>query len=226
MKSFKDTLSVVWLFWLGGPLSPQRAKSLRQWKNTGLQIQLIRLENVESLAARAGFKMHPAFKYLSANHKSDYLRSHLMARLGGFYSDVKPPPRYIRFHLQRFSNSSKLCAGHRELDISGISLFSPTEVRESWAKLAGNTHFAFKPGTDFANEWVSRVEKKMNEHAERLEKWGVVDPGRGPTDDEPLFRDYPIRWAELQGELFHQLQYDFDFPISLTLPRPSSRPYR
>jgi hypothetical protein len=35
------------------------------------------------------YPLHPAFKYLSYVHKSDYLRSYFMHFYGGGYADIK-----------------------------------------------------------------------------------------------------------------------------------------
>lgn len=219
------TTNTVWLLWMGGEITATRQKSIDKWRRKATSVQLVDLSDVHDLADTAGFTIHPCFKYLSANHKSDYLRSHLMLTVGGLYSDVKSPPRMIQRSLRKFLQSPSFFAGHPELDIGGISPQSPVYVRENWRLLAGNTHFAFKPGTDFAAEWVHRVELKMDEHGSSLANWGQINPGRGPVDNDSKFDDYPIRWSELQGELFHKLQFDFDFPATLSLPRPSSRAY-
>jgi hypothetical protein len=148
-----------------------------------------------------------------------------MWRFGGLYSDVKPPPKMIAFSLWRFFKTAHWFAGHGERDIGGISTQSSLEVRENWKRLAANGYFAFAPRSEFAEEWVKRVRTKMDYHLEELERWGHENTGRGPVLEDDIFEGYPIRWAELQGELFHQLQFEFCFPAKLWLPRPSSRPY-
>ena len=85
----------------------------------------------------------------------------------------------------------------------------------------GNGLFVVRPGTYFAVEWTARVTKVMDSHFETLDSLRSVNLGRGAQGTSDDLNDYPIRWSELQGEIFYQLQADFDFPGIPRMPPPS-----
>lgn len=206
-------------------MSPNRTRSLSLWRRRNLDLNFVDTETLNTMVHRGLVSLHPGFEYLSANHKSDYLRAQFMLNFGGLYTDLKPPPVGISFSLRvAAARKSSSFFGYRELSPGGVSARSAPEVRENWERLAGNGMFAFRKGSDFAEIWADRVEEVMDRHLPQLLR-GKENLGRGPTEGDPAFTNYPIRWAELQGELFHQLQHDTGYPANLILPHPRMNRY-
>ena len=216
---------IVWLFWFGGPLTQNREDSVRAWKKLNLDVRVLGEEDLERLEKTSLLHLPSAFRFLSANHKSDYLRSQFMWRYGGLYSDIKPPPKLIEAALWRLNSSETTFAGYREIGIHGVPKVCPPHVRKNWRRLAGNGHFYFRAGSKFAFQWMNRVEQIINEKSGLLQNPRHLNLGRYPVSESEKIDSYPLRWAELQGEVFHSLQAEWNYPARLCLPRPILKDY-
>ena len=79
----------LFCFWTGdNPMSPNRLKALTTMANSGLEVIFLTKENIEGWVLDSD-PLHPAFQYLSAIHRADYLRMYFMHHYGGGYSDIK-----------------------------------------------------------------------------------------------------------------------------------------
>lgn len=83
-KTEGEFKKVIYCFWLGGEkMSNDRAECFRdmQQKNS-VPIVLVSEDNLEQFIVN-GYPLHKAYPYLSAVHKSDYLRAYFMHHYGG-----------------------------------------------------------------------------------------------------------------------------------------------
>ena len=194
-------------------------------QNSKIPVELITKNNLHTHASN----LHPGFDYLSATHKSDYLRSYFMYNYGGGYTDIKYCNYDWRPYFIQLENSNKSFIGYKEGSKKDVG-YQPAE--EHYYKLAGNTHYIFKPHTSFAKRWVEETNKKMDEIYDRLLRYpGNYHPRaiRGGVHGEPnLFKtsNYPLEWNELLGRIFHRIQLDYLEEIVLSMPYPNTVGYR
>jgi hypothetical protein len=82
---------IIYCFWTGdNQLTPNRINGLKTMKeNLNVDIKLIDKNNLNDYIIPE-HPLHDGYKYLSLNHKSDYLRCYFMNFYGGGYSDIKP----------------------------------------------------------------------------------------------------------------------------------------
>lgn len=59
--------------------------------------------------------IHEGFKYLSGNHKSDYLRAYLLCHHGGGYHDIKWREKSWENEWDKFADNDIWLVGRREL---------------------------------------------------------------------------------------------------------------
>ena len=184
--------------------------------SSGLDVELIDRDSLERWVS-TDRPLHPAYEFLSSTHRSDYLRSYFMYHFGGGYADIKP----FRWNWRPFFD--ELERDSDDVDFFGSpeqskeSVAGGTEVQVHWRSLVSNCAFVFKPQTKFAAEWRQRVHQALDGHlaalrlhpgtyhpravASGIHSYGWLDLRRGP-------RGYPLRWAEIQGEIFHKLQIE------------------
>lgn len=189
----------IYCFWTGdNSLTQNRINGLETMrKNLGVEIDFIDNKSLQNRLVE-GHPLHPGYKYLSCNHKSDYLRCYFMHFYGGGYSDIK-----------YFSNKNnwKKCFDMMDSD-ECIQVIGTKEIKGGAAtkefnnpnilnKLLQNGWFICRPQTDFTTEWYRRLLKKMDERYDDLRKFPSTEPFGG--------KNYKIRWAEIQGEIFHKL---------------------
>jgi hypothetical protein len=213
------------MFWMGGDFSANRKRSLDAWQRLGFQPRVILEKDIYEMASRAEIDLHPGFRFLTAVHKSDYLRSQFMYRYGGLYSDIKPPPARIFSRSLKAVRREVSFAGYREVGFHGVPPACGDTVRRNWRKLAGNGHFYFQPGTEFAREWVARVNRALDLKIEALANDAHLKLERFPIRNGSTITSYPFRWAEIHGEIFQPLQAEFGYPAVLLLPRPVVKDY-
>jgi hypothetical protein len=213
------------MFWMGGEFSANRQRSLDGWKDLGFSPRLLLESDIFAMSRRGEIQLHHGFRFLTAVHKSDYLRSQFMYRFGGLYSDIKPPPPRIVSKTVRTIRRGVSFAGYQEVGFNGVPPACGDAVRKHWRKLAGNGHFFFQPGTDFAREWFSRVNSALDVKLERLENDSHIGLERFPIRNGSNVETYPFRWAEIHGEIFQPLQAEFGYPAELLLPRPVVKGY-
>ena len=87
---------IVYAFWTGSnKMSWIRQKNTKEmykfFNKRDIEFRLITPSNLDFYIKKAGVELHEGYKYLSATHKSDYLRCYFMHFLGGGYIDIKPP---------------------------------------------------------------------------------------------------------------------------------------
>lgn len=87
-------------------------------------------------------------------------------------------------------------------------------LRKNWFKLIGNCAYICRPRTPFTEEWYNLVIKCLDKNLEKLK----ISPAKNPRE---RFEEggYPIRWAQLHGEIFHKLVFKYNSHVNNSLPR-------
>ena len=154
---------------------------------------------------------------LSGIHKADYMRSYLMYNFGGAYTDIKSHLQldWIKF-FKDFQPDAWVYGG-REYGPGGVGCATDvlshlgietncTTLRKDYFSLVHNGAYIFRRHSPFAREWLDRNNKQLDdlEHALGLHPSPIS--GRCCQNGEG---GYPIRWAQLHGELFHPLCWKY-----------------
>lgn len=191
----------VFVFWTGdNELTENRKLSIIHLREyTGVDIQLIKASELEKYE-HIDFPFHPAYKFLSYNHRSDYLRCYFMHVYGGAYSDIKKNRFNWNDCFDRLNKSEKWILGYPEIAPSGVASQNE-KLKMNYFRLIGNGCFICKPQTPLTKEWYGIVKDLLDANLEKLKK----NPGNMWGDNA----GYPLRWAEVQGELFHPLIYKY-----------------
>ena len=192
----------IYAFWTGeNPMSEQRYYCLAtKRKNWEVPVELITCRDIPNYLIN-GEPLHPAFKYLSCNHKSDYLRCYWMHFYGGGYADIKQAVK-----IQNWSLCFSIINAHPEIEIVGMPEVKGGAARKAWDtwetsyKLLANGWFICRPQTEFTRIWYARLLSRMDNYAEALRQNPATNPFGGSG--------YPVPWYGLMGDLFHELIVD------------------
>lgn len=232
MDALRD--SVLFVFWCGeGSMTPTRAHALSVLKSlSGVHIELVTDATLTDWVI-PDEPLHPAFPSLSATHKSDYLRSYFMYHYGGGYADIKPLTFDWRPHFSTLLVDTVDFYGAPECRPSDIA--GTRDMMRHYGSFVSNGAFLFKRHSSFAQEWRTRVNGVLDTNLDRLERhpgtyharattWGAHDVGLRLWERIP--RGYPLRWTQLQGQVFHQLQWERPHSYRPALPRLAFGDYR
>lgn len=155
---------------------------------------------------------HPALEYLSETHKSDYLRCYLMHHFGGGYTDLKLTSKSWSPFFEKLRNSGKYALGYTEIGPHGIPHVEGPygdEIRSNYKDTIGLCAFIFKKQTELTHAWYQQTVRILDDKLEALKQ----NPARHPQDqfgarfEDGTFSTYPIKWAQILGEIFHPLVY-------------------
>ena len=221
----------VFCLWTGEELmSDNRLQSVWTiFRNTGCPVALVDRNNLCDWV-KPGFPLHPAFPYLSSTHKADYLRCYLMHHYGGGYTDIKPTTTRWGAFFDELENSDKLALGYKELPhgIPHVSGEFGDLLRKSHAELIGLCAFIFKKNTPLTAEWLAQTETLLNDKLPLLK----IHPAVHPLDQTGVLlpngktSKYPLRWAEMLGEIFHPLIYQHRSDLLQARIEPTFGGYR
>lgn len=211
----------IWCFWMGGELTTNRSDSLKSLKNNSeCNINLVTHLDIKEYEIDSS-PIHPAFEYLSAVHKSAYLRSYFMYHYGGGYSDVKRCDYSWIQYFKKLSNSEYDFIGYYEKSPNGI--YGTDEMKIHATKFVGNGKFIFKKNTSFAKEWLFRTNRVLDDKYDSLKQnpgWyhqnavtgGIQGMSNHEFDKQFNHKyktyNYPIGWGELMGKIFHMMQFE------------------
>ncbi|MCR4829134.1 MAG: glycosyltransferase [Bacteroidales bacterium] len=201
----KPVERVIYCFWTGTNEMPESRKRCfdKMVQNAGVPVKLITPNNLDEYIL-PDHPLHPAFQYLSLNHKSDYLRGYFMHFYGGGYCDIKTIEHSWSECFDTLNKSDKYIIGYPELngecsayrDIDDLVL--KLEVKQKWPLLVGNGALICRPHTKLTDEWFAEQNRRLDNYYEAVKAHPATDPfGEG--------NNYPIPWLHLQGGLFHPL---------------------
>lgn len=214
---------VIYQFWTGeNKMSPNRQRAFEQSKdNLGVPVKLLYKQDIEK-AVLPQHPLHPVYPYLSHVHKSDYLRSYFMNFYGGGYADIK----YFSKD-NNWKESLDKINQNEQLDIIGtkqvisypyhydvrcntipkytsrnyidIFKFSASDVY----KMLGNSYFIVRPHSRFSEQWYKRVNLHCDQIFDIVSKHPAILQDN--NQDKTFYTEYPLRWQELQRQIFHPL---------------------
>lgn len=233
IEEYNDVPYKVYVFWFGGPKDPipimsnnRKAALNSMKKNLGVDIIVITKENLSQYITTP---LHPAFKYLSGNHKSDYLRIYFLHHFGGGYSDIK---FYNKSWRKAFNIINSTSRSH--LYMIGTSLYGQNWVahpkgmewlKQYWRRLLSNGYFIMRKDTPLTREWFSKVNEILNNKLKLLRVFPSPS-NRCCKPEEGQDKNYPIEWNELCGRILQPLQFKYIKNILNALPRPSNSNYQ
>jgi hypothetical protein len=194
---------VIYAIWLGDPMNARRRQSLEslvRW-NPNIPVRMITEKNLDDYVL-SHEPLHPAYRYLSVVHKSDYIRTYLMHHYGGGYSDIKTATHgWSESFLDLEENARKWAVGYREI----TSTYTPDlprglgrDLKRHYRAVFGTSAFIVRPGTSFTGEWYRELLNRMNYFEEALSEM----PAHNAYSADPA---YPIRWTEILGDIFQPL---------------------
>ncbi len=214
----------IFCFWTGdNPLTENRIKCLKNMECIQLPVILITKDNLSDWIL-PDYPIHPAYEYLCLTHKADYLRCYFMHHYGGGYADIKMQFGSWLPYFHKLKNSSNIAIGYRELNdgISGVpdkTLY--WKMRSVHKDMIGNGSYIMKRRTILTTEWYEQLHILLNDKLELLRK--------NPSDkavDHSGISDYPLRWTEILGDIFHPLAYKYKSLIFNDLYMPLLQDYR
>ena len=206
---------VVYGFWMGGTPCSIRQQTLDElplyFENLGITFTLITPANIDLYVEQAGEKLHEGFQYLSAVHKSDYLRCYFMHFFGGGYIDIKPPGAGWNKAFDKLETTDSYYAVSQHIGKHGY--FS---MPDGWQHVVPSVRAAYKkykinylkimdqralickPKTPFTAEWYNSLQTKMDTYLAVLKE----NPAWHARDRRGGGFGYPIEWAELLSDIF------------------------
>ncbi len=214
LASFDGVQSnTIFCMWAGtNPMSSQRIQALWSiYNNTRCPVVYINHQSLRDWE-KPEYPYHPAFEYLSATHKSDYMRCYLMHHYGGGWADIKHTSADWRPHFKTLRNSNALALGYQEIADGIPHIKGPLgdELRANYRQNIGLCAFIYKRSSVITKEWYDALINKLNERLPELEQ----HPANHPQDQLNTILSngtksrYPLRWAELLGEIFHPIHYE------------------
>lgn len=199
----------IYIFWTNdNKITENRLNSINQLKEvTECNIVFIDKNNLNEYILEE-HPLHEAYKYLSAVHKSDYLRTYFMNFYGEGYCDIKKTTGSWKQSFNDLYNSDAWINGYREIPGG-----SPVNINHNY--LIGNGAYICKKNTQLTNEWYNNMISLLDKKLEDLKK----NPANNPRDSfNNKGSKYPIAWAEMFGCIFHPLIFKYKEKVLKTLP--------
>lgn len=200
----------IYIFWTDdNKITKNRLNSIKQLKEvTESNIIFVDKNNLKNYILDE-HPLHPAYEYLSAVHKSDYLRTYFMNFHGGGYCDIKKTTGSWKKSFENlYNNSNAWIIGYKEIPGG-----SPVNINHNY--LIGNGAYICKKNTKLTNEWYNNMILLLDKKLEDLKK----NPANNPRDSfSNNGSKYPISWAEMLGCIFHPLIFKYKDNVLNTLP--------
>lgn len=212
-------------------MSANRANALSSLSNTNLEVIFIDHSNL-SKWIKDDSPLHPSFKYLSSVHKADYLRCYFMHHYGGAYSDIKIIEDSWLSAFRELEESTNFINGYREINFietaRGRGLLKDLWLSLNFYRVVGLGAFICKPNTIFTSDWLNAIHRVLDKKIDLLQ----TNPSKDPRDfyhkklDKDNLSEYPLRWTEICGEIFHPLCLKHSKKLLKSLPTPDfTKPY-
>jgi len=228
----------VFVCWFGGYLNKNSKMSLNRFgafksmiENIKIPIILITDNSYKSFE-KSEYKIHEAFEYLSATHKSDYMRVYMLLHYGGGYSDIK---YYTKswdnlWNDEDWLNNDNLWIyGARELDPQWIGYPKGEQyIQQYYNDLITMNSIICKKNNHFIKELNNKINIILDSKLEKLKKYPGYNSGyyQNKLYDDIPNNQYPLRWSEIGGEIHHKLMYKYKDHIKYGLPRYELVNYR
>ena len=252
LRSNQGVPRVVWAFWFGNQMRRARLEAFHSLsRNVGAQVNLVTTQNLTQYEQQ-DYPFHPAMKFLSSVHKSDYLRAYFMHFYGGGYHDIKShrsedswehdfselelntavwlkgsaevkredvacDEAYARIILNGILPG---CSFGQDVRLDNIEANHGScceHIFKSWDKLVQNGAYLMRPRNAFTKDWLDNLHARLDAKYTLLKLNPAPFPRCCPKGANT--QGYPIRWAELHGEIFHVLQVKHLAHVSQGLKR-------
>ena len=219
----------LYCFWFGESMTLVRKQCLDSIvANSGVHVVLISDNNLSDYNV-TDYPIHPAFEYLSATHKSDYLRSYFMYHYGGGYADIKHCNFNWNEYYDLLEASDKQFIGYQEPSSKSVK---SKQYSPHYTKLVGPGQFIFKPNCSIAKQWMVLTNEIMDrKHQQLMNNPGTYHPRAiygGVQKHKGIFTNsqYPFTWSELLGRIFHDVQFANIGLYLTSLPHPDMNNYK
>lgn len=195
--------------------------------NIGVPVILITKDNYK-IFEHKDYPIHEGFKYLSGNHKSDYMRAYMLYHYGGGYHDIKFREHSWKDEWNKFIDPNIWMIGNRETNKDAIA-YAPGEewVKDEYNKLISMGWVISRPKTAYIEQLYNRIHEILSNKLELL----IKSPSNrsrqtDQTDLENKEYYYPLRWLEIMGEISHKLQLNYTDKIDYSLPGILRKTYK
>lgn len=176
----------------------------------GVPVSFLDAGGIDRAVADVGVPLHPAYRYLSPVHRSDYLRCYFLHHVGGGYADIK--------RFTRDNNWAEMFSYMQ--DHPAVQLISEPEVPggtpcKQWdnpadrSKLVCLRWFITRGNTDLTRMWYDGLLQKMDAGAEALERFYATRTVPWYRHDRLYGLGYPFRWADILGRVLHPILYRY-----------------
>ena len=207
----------LWCFWSDvESMSDKRREALRVLKHfCGVPVELITKDNYRDYESK-DFAIHEAYQYLSDTHKSDYIRFYLCHLYGGGYCDIKPFQNDWNPYFDMLTDDVDLI-GTPEIHEDHVAY---TPYKSFFTELVSVNNYIMKGNSIISNDLMKNLHKFLDSKLKQLEKnpgdyhpravSKACDPTGvfQPNDSKVYESDYPISWNEMNGNIFHKIQYE------------------
>jgi hypothetical protein len=233
--TLKKLDKIIYCFWLSKQeMNDKRKECLESIiKYSDSEVKLITLNNLNEYILK-DHPLHEGFQYLSAVHKSDYLRSYFMHFYGGGYSDIKENKNNWKEAFKELDDNNNLYgAGYPAFLQCHLPNKNLNKFLNNNKFLIGNSAFIFKKETQLTFDWYKSIELQMDSVLQDLKKYPAQYNRDQRVQDGTLmtlaernvhnFRKdyfYPLEWEEIQGQIFYPLIYKYKENISYILKGP------
>ena len=105
----------------------------------------------------------------------------------------------------------------------GRGLIKDLWLALNFYRIIGTNAYVCKPNTAFTKEWMASINNILDQKYELL----THNPAEHPRDfyckkfDDGHVSNYPLRWTEICGEVFHPLCLKYSKEILKSLPAPA-----
>ena len=209
----------IFVFWTGdNAINDNRKSSINQLKAlSDCEVIMVTKDNLHEWIKEP---LHESYQYLSAVHKSDYLRTYFMHFYGGGYSDIKKTRGTWLSAFDNLESSDAYASGYRESAPYDVA-YHPAQ--SSYRNIIGNCSYICKPNTNFTKEWYDNMISLLDSKLDSLK----LHPASHPYDKaEDKDSSYPIEWNEMLGRIFHRLVYENMSKFNYDVPTPVITNYR
>lgn len=191
----------IFAFWMNKttPMSKRRSEAFENIKQQ-LQVPII-LITKDNLSKYTLWPIHPAVQYLSSVHQADYFRIYFLLYIGGGYFDIKHPVESWKKYFEVFDDPNVWMVGVPE---------TPGGVAKHPTIKYTNKHY----NQCISNGWFIGRKQNLILHEVHKMQHEVLDTHFKELIKHPAPMDrccmnhengYPLRWAELLGELMSQV---------------------
>lgn len=227
VKYVNNVPELVFIIWFGKNISDNRLSALNSLiNNIGVPYILITDNNYQSFVFN-NYPLHEAWNYLSGVHKADYLRCYLLHHYGGGYHDIKYRDKDWINQWNSFNDENVWIKSRKEKQKGWIAydIDNPDTkwLQNHYNELGTMSWCICRPNTLYTSELIDKIHSKLDHHLINLKKNpSTIQSGyyhKNPFKKiDNIENNYPIRWLEILGEIYHPLMYKYKEHLYFDLP--------